>query len=99
VTAGPLPSLEPPPSPWRDWDQVRRVREDLRLHRTLFLHQAENLTREEHQTLTELLAGPVGSELRVARTFLERWFAIWKDDSGQRRTPADAEQRYRSWAG
>jgi hypothetical protein len=97
VTAGPLPSLEPPPSPWRDWDQVRRVREDLRLHRTLFLHQTENLTREEHHILTELLAGPVGSELRVSRTFLEGWFAIWKDASSQRRTPADAEQRYRWW--
>jgi hypothetical protein len=47
TAADPLPSLEPPPLPWRDWDQVRRVREDLRLHRTLFLHQTENLTREE----------------------------------------------------
>jgi hypothetical protein len=24
-------------------------------------------------------------------------FGIWKDDSGQRRTPADAEQRYHAW--
>ena len=51
---------------------------------TLFLHQTENLTREERQTLNELLAGPVGSELRMARTFLETWFDIWKDDTGQR---------------
>jgi hypothetical protein len=92
-----MPAIEPPPSPWRDWDEVRRVREDLRLHRTLFLHQTDNLTVEERQTLVELLAGPVGNELHVARSFLETWFAIWRNTSGQRRTPADAEQRYRSW--
>jgi len=33
------PPREPPPAPWQDWDEVRRVREDLRLYRTLFLHQ------------------------------------------------------------
>jgi hypothetical protein len=92
-----MPTVEPPPPPRRDWDEVRRVREDLRVHRTLFLHQTNNLTREEHQTLNELLAGPVGSELRAARTFLETWFAIWNDDSGQRRAPADAEQHYALW--
>jgi hypothetical protein len=93
ATAEQMPAPEPPPPPWPDWDEVRRVREDLRLHRTLFLHQTENLTLEECQTLDELLAGPVGSELRVARAFLERWFGIWKDDTGQRRTPGDAQQR------
>jgi hypothetical protein len=89
-----MPDVKPPPSPWHSWDQVRRVREDLRLHRTLFLHQIENLTVDERQTLAELLAGPVGIELRVARAFIEAWFAIWKDDRGRRRTPAEAEQRY-----
>jgi hypothetical protein len=98
AAAGALPAVEPPPPPpWHDWDQVRRVREDLRLHRTLFLHQNENLTIDERHTLAELLAGPVGSELRAARGFLEAWFAIWKDDRGRRRTPADAEQHYKSW--
>jgi hypothetical protein len=97
ATAEPVPASEPPPLPWRDWDEVRRVREDLRLHRTLFLHQTENLSRDERQTLGDLLAGPVGSELRVARTFLETWFGIWKDDKGQRRTPVDAEQHYELW--
>lgn len=33
----------------------------------------------------------------MARTFLEAWFAIWYDDSGQRRSPDDAEQRYHAW--
>jgi Transposase len=92
-----LPVVEPPPLPWRDWDEVRRVREDLWLYRTLFLHQTENLTTEERHKLAESLACPVGRELRVARTFLETWFAIWQDDSGQKRTPDEAEQRYRAW--
>jgi hypothetical protein len=97
ATAPQLPAPEPPPVPWRDWDEVRRVREELRLHRTLFLHQTENLTAEELETLAELLASPVGSELRIARTFMEAWFTIWKDDLGRRRTPDEAQQRYSIW--
>jgi hypothetical protein len=96
-TTGVLPIVEPPPAPWKDWDEVRRVREDMRLHRTLFLHQPENLTTEERQRLTDLLNGPVGAELRVARTFLEEWFAIWQDDVGNRRTPHEAERQYLVW--
>lgn len=97
AAANQMPDLDPPPPPWHDWNEVRRVREDLRLYRTLFLHQTENLNSEEKQTLAKLLAGPVGSDLRVARAFLETWFAIWKDDRGRRRTPTDAEQRYQIW--
>jgi hypothetical protein len=81
-----LPKLDPPPLPWHDWEEVRRIREELWLHRTLFLHRAENLTTEERHTLSNLLAGPVGGQLRVARTFLEQWFAIWDDDLGHRQT-------------
>jgi hypothetical protein len=92
-----LPIVEPPPLPWHDWEEVRRVREDLRLYRTLFLHQPENLTSEERQKLADLLTGPVGGELRVARTFLEEWFAIWQDDFGQRRTCEHAQRRYEIW--
>jgi hypothetical protein len=92
-----LPIVEPPPLPWPDWGEVRRVREDLRLYRTLFLHQRENLTTEERQKLADLLTGPVGGQLRVARTFLEEWFAIWQDDFGQRRTREQAERRYEIW--
>jgi hypothetical protein len=92
-----LPIIEPPPPPWKDWDEVRRIREDLRLYRTLFLHQSENLTTEERQKLTALLTGPVGGELRVARTFLEEWFAIWQDDFGRRPSREQAERRYEIW--
>jgi hypothetical protein len=92
-----LPIADPPPLPWHDWDEVRRVREDLRLYRTLFLHQPEKLTAEERQKLAGLLTGPVGGELRVAPTFLQDWFAIWEDDLRKRRTPHEAERRYQIW--
>jgi hypothetical protein len=92
-----LPKVDPPPLPWHDWDQVRRAREDLWTQRTLFLHRTENLTDDEQQTLDELLTGPVGDQLRVARTFLEEWFAIWDDGLGTRRTPHEAEQRFEVW--
>ena len=49
AAVGLAPPLEPPPAPWRDWDQIRRVREDLRVHRTLFLHRPEHLTDEEQR--------------------------------------------------
>lgn len=94
---GPAPTLEPPPRPWRDWDEVRQVREELRLNRTLFLRRPDHLSAEEQQILAKLLASPVGAALRVARSFLEAWFAIWRDEDGQRRTAVDAEQRYRAW--
>jgi hypothetical protein len=92
-----LPQVDPPPSPWRDWDQVRSAREDLWTQRMLFLHRAENLTVDEQQTLDVLLTGPVGAELRVARTFLADWLAIWEDDLGNRRIPREAELRYELW--
>jgi hypothetical protein len=92
-----VPNVDPPPLPWRDWDQVRRTREDLWMQRTLFLHRAENLTTDERLTLDGLLAGPAGAQLRVARTFVENWFAIWEDDLRNRRTPHEAELRYEIW--
>jgi hypothetical protein len=91
-----LPNVEPPAHPWHDWDEVRQVRQDLWQYRTLFLHRAENLTLDEHHKLADLLTGPAGSELRVARTFLEEWFAIW-DELGERRTLQEAERRYQVW--
>jgi hypothetical protein len=77
--------------------EVRRVREHLRLYRALFLHQPQKLTLDERQTLGDLLAGPLGGDLRVARAFLEGWFAIWKDDRGLRRSPANAAQHNQIW--
>jgi transposase-like protein len=96
-TVGSVPPLEPAPQPWRDWDQVRKVREDLRLNRSLFLRRPDHLSAEEQQTLADLLASPAGALLRVARAFLEAWFAIWRDEDGHRRSPAEAVERYSAW--
>jgi hypothetical protein len=96
-----LLTLDNPPKTSRGGALVstRRARlpRDLRLHRTLFLHQHENLTIGEHTILSELLETPVGADLRVARGFLEAWFAIWKDDGGHRRSLANAKHRYQVW--
>ena len=92
-----LPNVDPPPLPWHDWEEIRRLREDLWVYRTLFLHRAENLTAEERHRLSDFLTSPVGGELQVARTFLEEWFAIWHDELGHRQTPEGAERRYQIW--
>jgi hypothetical protein len=34
--------------------------------------------------LADLSTGPVGVELRVARTFLEEWFAVLQDELGNK---------------
>src|SRR5262249_1764212 len=86
-TATPLARLGPGAQPSRRLEAVPQA----------VLHPAENLTAEEHLKLTNLLAGPVGGELRVARMFLEEWFAIWHDDLGHRRTAAEAELHYQIW--
>lgn len=83
AAAEPIPAVKSPPPPWRDCEEVRRVREDLHLHRTLFLHQAENLTVDESETLAALLAGPVGSELRVARAGRAPARGWWLPPSGR----------------
>jgi hypothetical protein len=35
----------------------------------------------------------------VARTFLERWFAIWDDGLGNRQTAQESQRRYQIWQG
>lgn len=93
----PPPPVELPPPGWRDWDEARQVREHLRRHRTLLLRHPTHLTPEEQATLADLLSSPVGERLRVARRFLEEWFALFHDERGQRRSPVEAEDRYLRW--
>ncbi len=56
----------PATTPWHDWEEVRRLREDLWLHRTSFLHRGENLTTEERQRLSDLLGLSVVSFVWLA---------------------------------
>jgi lambda repressor-like predicted transcriptional regulator len=89
--------VAPPPAPWTSWAQVRQVGEDLTASRFLLLRRPDHLTQEEQAHLDGVLASPLGADLRVARSFLEDWYAFWHDDYGQRRAWVDAQARYLRW--
>jgi hypothetical protein len=87
----------PPPAPWRSWDEVGAVRQGLASARFLLVHRPEHLSERERAQLDVLLRSPVGEPLRVARAFLEDWFLLWRDGTGQKRPPAEARARYDRW--
>ncbi len=87
----------PPPAPWANWDEVRQVRAPFKATRPLLLRRPEHLTAEHQAQVASLLTSPVGADLQVARTFLEEWYGIWRDETGQRRPPAEAQRRYERW--
>jgi DNA-binding CsgD family transcriptional regulator len=89
--------LPTPPAPWSSWDQVRQVREALQEHRFLLLRRPENLNSEDQAQVAILLASPIGAELQVLRSFLEDWYRLWKDKTGQRRDLGEARARYDAW--
>jgi hypothetical protein len=59
-----LPNVDPPPLPWHDREEIRRLQEDLWVYRTLFLHRAENLTAEERHRLSDLLTSQSEASFR-----------------------------------
>ncbi len=88
----------PPPAPWTSWDEVRRVREQVTRSRSLILRRLEHLTAEEQVRLQELLDDSLaGGDLRVARAFLVEWYRVWREETGQRRSPEEARSRYERW--
>lgn len=91
------PTLPPPPAPWESWEQVHRAAEDLRAYRFLLLRRPAHLTEDEQAQMVRLLEIPGGDNLRVARTFLEEWYAIATDAQGNRRTFEEAWERWRVW--
>ena len=76
---------------------MRQVREQLKRGRWLLLRRPDHLSAEEQTQLQSLLDSPSGTELRVARAFVVDWSAIWRDEAGQRRSLAEAQQRYECW--
>jgi transposase-like protein len=90
-------TLPPPPAPWTSWEEVRQTRQALADARYRLLRRPDHLTPDEQTQIERLLAGPVGDRLGVARAFLLDWYAIWRDEQGQRRTHDDASARYRRW--
>lgn len=90
-------TLPPPPAPWTNWEEVRPVRQALTAARYLLLRRPDHLSPEEQGQIDALLAGPLGERLRVARAFLLAWYAVWRDERGQRRSRDDARARHRRW--
>ena len=94
----PIPaSNAPPPEPWKSWEEVRSVQEDLRDDRFLLVRRPEHLDVGEEVRLTALLESPIGTDLRLARNFLTDWYDIWRDEMGERRDVAGAKVRYETW--
>jgi hypothetical protein len=87
----------PPPAPWASWDEVRQLRDRLKKGRSLLLRRSDHLTSGEQAQVESLLAGPSGADLRLARTFLEEWYGLWRDEDGQRRPPTEAREKYERW--
>jgi len=87
----------PPPAPWASWAEVRDIRETLTDSRFLLLRCPDHLDQEEQAHLNRVLASPIGAPLRVARTFLEEWYGLWRDAHGRRRRWDDAHDRYHAW--
>ena len=74
------------------------MRGDLQEHRYLFLHRPNHLTADQQAQIDTLLASPVGSQLQVARRFVEEWYLLWHDTKGQRRTLDEARERFAAWS-
>ncbi len=90
-------SLPPPPAPWTSWEEVRQERQALTAARYLLLRRPDHLNNEEQSQVERLLAGPLGDRLRTARAFLLDWYAVWRDEQGQRRDREDARLRHQRW--
>jgi hypothetical protein len=96
--ASPAPLAEaPPPAPWTSWDEVRQMGERLKKGKPLLLRRADHLTGAEQAQLDALLADPSSADLRLARAFLEAWYGLWRDETGQRRPFTEAQDRYERW--
>jgi hypothetical protein len=87
----------PPPAPWATWEQVHQAAEDLRAFRFLLLRRPEHIADDERVQMDRLLDLPEGNSLRLARRFLEDWYAIPTDPGGNRRPPAEARARWQTW--
>ena len=96
LVAEPL-SMDAPPAPWTSWAQVWQVREALTEHRGLLLRRPDHLSGEHQGTVNVLVDGPLADLVGVARRFLLDWYALWREDNGQRRPLAQAQERYERW--
>lgn len=61
------------------------------------MRRPDHLNAEERAQIDELLASPVGGELRVIRSFVVEWFQLLHDEHGQRRTIDAARSCFVVW--
>jgi lambda repressor-like predicted transcriptional regulator len=86
-----------PPAPWKDWDDVRQVREALQEYRFLFVKQPRHLTDEERVHMADLLSSPIGVQLQMPYEFMKDWYAFWRTSDDRRLPVEEAVARYRAW--
>jgi transposase len=96
AVADPEPATSPS-APWTNWAQVWQVREALKEHRGLLLRRPDHLSEEQQDTVNLLVDGPLADVVGIARRFLLDWYALWREDHGQRRPLAQAQERYERW--
>lgn len=84
----------PPPSPWKDWEEVSHVRSLLWKCRYLILRRPDHLSDEDQDELNHLFESQVGEHIRLVRSFLEKWYLIFYDEQRNRRTLKEAKERY-----
>jgi lambda repressor-like predicted transcriptional regulator len=89
--------VELPPEHWSSWEQVQQVRETLQEHRFLLLRRPENLTTEQQTIVETLLHSPIGPQLQTPYDFLQDWYGLWYDDTGQRRPLEEAQTLFLAW--
>jgi hypothetical protein len=87
---------EVPSSPWKDWEEVRKVRSLLWKCRYIILRRPDHLSDEDEDELNHLFESPVGEPIRLVRSFLEEWYLIFYDESRNRRTLQEAKEHYDS---
>lgn len=92
-----VPPPAPPPAPWQDWEQVRQVRQALGADRFRLLCRPDHVSADDRAAFAAVFASPVGEPVHLARAFLEEWYALWRDDTGQRRLFEEAQERHTRW--
>src|SRR3712207_3894233 len=93
------PIVSEVPSPWKDWEEVRKVRSLLWKCRYIILRRPDHLSNEDEDELNHLFESPVGEHIRLVRSFLEEWYLIFYDGQRNRRTLQEAKERYDSLMG
>ena len=92
----PIVVPEAPPSPWKDWEEVRHVRSLLWKCRYIILRRPDHLSDEDQDELNHLYESAVAEHIHLVRSFLEEWYLIFHDEQRNRRTLQEAKERYDS---